>query len=105
MNEPARATLNIPPINVTLPELNPTIVVNVPEQPAQPAPVVNVNVPEAAAPVVNVAAPTVNVAAPAITVKPEITVQPAEVHLPPREITFQRDKAGKATGATVKDAD
>lgn len=76
---------------------------------SQPAPVVNVHVPEQSAPVVNVEPPVVNVAAPDVRVDVAapnvqvdnpITVQPASSG-GGKSVTFQRNKQGNIVGAEI----
>ena len=66
-NQPPAVTVNTPAVNVSAPEIRnevnipkqdaPSVTVNVPAQERQETPIINVNVPQAAAPVVNVSIP------------------------------------------------
>lgn len=97
--EPA-TTVNIPAPIVNIPA--PIVTVNVPEQREQPAPIINVHVPQQPAPIVNFTvpeqpAPVVNVAVPA---------QPApvvNVTVPPLNATLKitRDGDGKLNGGKI----
>jgi HK97 family phage portal protein len=110
----------MPNISLTMSPI--TMTANLPDQPTpsvtfsptieakaadQLAPQVIVNVPEQAAPVVNVetAAPVVNVETAAPVIQNDITVQPAEVKMPKlkrSKDTLKRDKnTGLATGKTT----
>lgn len=106
--EPTNVTVHVPDVVVPAPVLN----VMVPEQPVQPAPIVNVNVPapivnvsvpEQAAPVVNVAAPIVNVSVPEQPA-PVVNVAPSAppVLMPRVRRRVERDGKGLVT-ALVED--
>jgi len=137
--EPARIDVAAPVVNISpqvihMPEapapivqLNPHIDVHVPEQPTPimnfspqidvnvepskpgPAPVVNVNVPQQAAPIVNVEAPVVNVAAPEIhnfVPVPEVNIN-VEAAKPgssrEKTVTHERDHLGNITRSIVSE--
>lgn len=95
-----QTTVNIPAPVVNIPA--PIVNVHVPEQREQPAPIIQVNVPQQPAPIVHVAVPE----APAPVVNVAVPAQPApvvNVTVPKMNatLTLARDNEGNLSGGTI----